>query len=263
MLGDLTVQLSIDPHVNSTLKKVLRTSLKKLTALFSGGPPAGEYPVQVFHRPEEEGPITIIDYSASPVVYRVGVTVWDLTYNQFLYQFGHETCHIFADPRRSNWFVESCCAMMSQVILSRMYKVWHTQRFLLDRVFYAPKIKTYAEQRIQEACEEFFDRKCLPDQAELYQWLTTVKDSLRQHPCHWRRNIIIAEVLRSLFEESKAHWDALRFLGRATSYPPAPDNLTDVNTNSDLRFDRWIDAVPRHLKNFVTRIHDKLQGLIA
>jgi len=160
---------------------------------------------------------------------------------------------MFADPRRSNWFVESCSVMASQVLLRGMSRVLGLPPYP-DWVNHAPGFQQYAEARIREATQAVFDSDSLPHQAQLRNWLITVRDSLVQDPENRHRNRIIAEMLRPVFEESADNWDALRFLGQASTSPPT--SLTDLDLNSEFEFDRWQEAVPDHLKDFVRRIRD-------
>jgi len=263
MPTDLTVNLSTDVGVNRKLRGVLGIGLKEFTMLFSECPPAGEHPIQVYYR--LEGPT--VRLVGNPRFYWMGLGVCDLTYDQLLFQFGHELCHIFTDPRCSNWFVESCCEMMSQKMLRIMSAVWTARRmnFLpesyLGRVIYARKIEKYADQWIGDANEQIFGCRCLPDQAPLLAWWTTVRGSLGQNPVDRQRNVIIAEMLSPLFEKSNKHWDALCFLGKATD--GLPINSMEVCMNSDFRFDKWMQAVPENLKDFVKEIRDMLEGVTS
>lgn len=86
----------------------------------------------------------------------------------------------------------------------------------------------------------------------------TVSHSFQGKPLDRERNVIIAEMLRPFFEESADNWDALRFLGHASASPPV--NLRDLVTNSDFEFNRWLEAVPEHLKDLVRRIRDVFEN---
>lgn len=254
MLANLTVNLSDDPSFNRRLETTVRFVVKEFTRIFPACPPAGARPIRVFYRPE--GPIT--DSTTDPKVYRIGLTVRDRFYCQLVFQLGHELCHIFADPRRSNWFVECCCEMVSLVLLNRVSKVWANTTPFPDRVSYAPKFQRYAEDRIREATTIKFGSDSLPDHAQLRKWLTIVKCSFQKKPRDYQRNVIIAEMLRPFFEEATDNWDALRFLGQASASPPV--NLRDLVTNSDFEFNRWLEAVPEHLKDLVRRIRDVFEN---
>lgn len=254
MLANLIVNLSDSPGLASDLEAVVRSAVKEFTRVFPACPPAGARPIRVFYR--AEGPIT--DSTSDPNVYQIGIAVCDRFYSQLVFQLGHELCHIFADPRRTNWFVECCCEMVSLLLLRRMSKVWACTPPFPNWARYAPRFEEYAEGRIREATVAVFGSDSLPDQTQLRKWLTTDNYSFQENPLNRQRNVIIAEMLRPFFEESVDNWDALRFLGQASASPPV--NLIDLDLNSDFEFDRWLEAVPEHLKNLVRRISDMFEN---
>jgi hypothetical protein len=116
--------------------------------------------------------------------------------------------------------------MAALVLLRRMSKLWGNNPPRADWRSQAPRFQQYAQNRIRQVreAEELNDRQ---------------------------RNIIVAEMLRPLFEESAESWDALCFLGQASASPPI--NLTDLNLHQDFGFDRWLQAVPEYLKGIVVR----------
>jgi hypothetical protein len=252
MPANLIVNLSDNRAVNGKLHRVVLATIKKFSKLFSMEPPTGFRPIRVLYQSEHPQ----IDATTDTEVYIIYLTVADFTPNQLIFQLGHELGHIFFDPRRTNWFVESCCQMMSQIILCRMYEVWpSTMRFLSDRVIYAPKIEAYGKEQIQRASDKIFGSKSLPEEAEIMKWFTSVKDTLHEPYWHFR-NRIIGEILRPIFEESKSHLDALCFLGQASTSPPT--DLMDYDEKSGFEFDKWFESVPPHLKGLVNRLRVKL-----
>jgi hypothetical protein len=142
--------------------------------------------------------------------------------------------------------------MMSQVMLRRMSKTWERLVPFRDRVTYAPKFEAYAKNRVREEALKTFQSECLPGQEQLSKWFGNIKGTLVKEPRDYERNVIIAEMLRPLFENSAANWDALRFLGQASASPPV--DLKDLDVNSEFGFDRWLDIVPEHLTDLVRRI---------
>lgn len=254
MLANLMVNLSDNQGFNSDLETVARSAIEDFSRIFPACPPAGARPIRIFYR--SEGPIT--DSTTDPTIYQIGLAVSDRFYSQLVFQLGHELCHIFADPRRSNWFVESCCEMASLLLLRRISKVWACTPPYPHWVSYAPCFEEYAEERIRAATDTVFGSDSLPDQAELRAWLTTVSSSLQDNPLDRGRNVIIAEMLRPFFEESVGNWDALRFLGQASAFPPV--DLRDLDLNSHFQFDKWLEAVPEHLKGLVRRIRDMFEN---
>jgi hypothetical protein len=248
MFPDIDVRLSEDNGLNRDLAVVVRCATEEFSKLFSKPPPAGIRPLRVVHRPDRP----IIDSTTNTSIYEIGLTVNYPCYDQLVFQLGHELCHIFTDPRRSNWFVESCCEMVSLVLLRRMSELWNKNPPYANWKSYAPKFQEYAQNRIREVSESVFKSNWLPNEAQLCAWLTDTKPSLTRGTTDRQRNVIIAEILHPLFEESAENWDALCYLGEASHSPPV--SLTDLNLNSDFEFDRWLQAVPQHLKVLVEKI---------
>ena len=222
------VRLSDDSHLNRELSLVARSAAEEFSTLFSVPPPAGIRPVSILYQPQYPQTFSTPDITR----YKVYLTVKNRYYHQLVFQLGHELCHIFADPRRSNWFVESSCEMAALVLLRRMSKLWGNDPPRADWRSYAPKFQQYAQNRIRKAREA-------------------------EDPDDRLKNVIVAEMLCPLFEESAESWDALCFLGQASVCPPV--SLTDLDLDSDLGFDRWLQAVPRNLEGIVVRIGKTLK----
>lgn len=222
------VRLSDDSYVNRDLSLVALSAAEEFSTLFSVPSPAGTRPVSILYQPQYPQTFSTPDITR----YKVYLTVKNRYYCQFVFQLGHELRHIFADPRRSNWFVESCCEMAALVLLRRMSKLWGNDPPCTNWKSYAPKFQQYAQNRIQKAREA-------------------------QYPDERLRNVIVAEMLCPLFEESSESWDALCFLGQASVCPPV--SLTELDLDSDLGFHRWLQAVPKNLEGIVVRIGKTLK----
>ena len=217
------VGLSDDPHLNRDLSLVARSATEEFSTLFSLPPPAGIRPVSILYC--SEGPRTVS--TPDTTRYKVYLSVKHWYPEQLVYQLGHELCHIFTDPRRTNWFVESCCAMASTVLLCRMSKLWANNPPPVN-CSHTPKFQQYAQDVIQRAKKP-------------------------EHPDHRQGQVLNAQILCPLFEESLESWNALCFLGQASTCPPV--DLTDWNPRQvGFSFDRWLQAVPHYLNGIVRRI---------
>lgn len=248
MFVDLILDWSHDPKPARDIEVVTRSTLSEFNRIFTADPLAGKRPIHVSYR--SDGPFN--DSTKDTNVYSIYLAVRDRAYPQLSFQLGHELCHIIADPRSTNWFVESCCDMVSLILLRRMSKVWDCKPPFRNWSDYAPRFEEYAQNHIHQAITKVFQSESLPYQSQVHKWLASVNSSFRPCPTWRERNVIIAEMLRPLFEESRANWDSLRFLGQASASPPV--NLTDLDMNSDFKFDKWLEAVPEHLKDLVRRI---------
>ena len=219
------VGLSDDPQVNGALSLAARSAAEEFITLFSVPPPAGIRPVSILY-PSDGRPRT--DSTTDITRYKVYLLVTNHDYRRLVYQLGHELCHIFADPRRANWFVESCCAMASTVLLCRMSKLWGNNPPCANWRSYAPEFQQYAQNVIRDARQA-------------------------DQPGPRQGQVLNAEILRPLFDESLENWNALCFLGQASTSPPV--DLTDWNDQEvGFSFDNWLEAVPHYLKGIVRSV---------
>lgn len=228
LLPIVDISLSDDSQVNGDLSLAVLSAAQEFSTLFSLSPPAGIRPVSILYgRPRTVSTPDITRY-------KVYLFVTNHDYRRLVYQLGHELCHIFADPRRSNWFVESCCAMASTVLLCRMSKLW-LNALRADWRSYAHKFQQYSQYVIRRARQS--------DQPDARQG-----------------QVLNAEILLPLFDQLLENWNALCFLGQASTSPPG--DLTDWDpTITDFSFDRWLQAVPDYLKGIVRRISNTPEDL--
>lgn len=248
MFNNLIVELSDDPSIARDLDAVVKSTVKEFTKICTTSSPAGIRPLFIKYR--QEGPL--VDSTTDTNVYTIYLSENARDYTRLVYQLGHELCHIFADPRRSNWFVESICELASQMLLCRMSETWIDDPPYSHWSEYAPNFKKYLEYWIQEVSKDLFKTDTLPNEDKLHQWLASVYASLKDDPCDRPRNAVIAIMVRPFFEESVDNWSAVSFLGEASVFPPV--NLKDLNLNSDFEYDKWEEAVPKHLRELVRRI---------
>jgi len=222
------VMLADDSPLNRDLFLVVSSTTEEFTTLFSVPPPAGIRPITILYR--AKGPL--IDSTTDTTRYKIYLSVNTRHYARLVYQLGHELCHIFTDPRRANWFVESCCAMASTVLLYRMSNLWSNNPPWPNWRSYAPKFQQYAQNIIGDAQDA-------------------------EQPAPRQGQVLNAEILYPLFEESSDSWNALTYLGKASTSPPNDEDRTDWNKHEvGFSFDRWLQVVPHNLKRTVQTIHD-------
>jgi hypothetical protein len=254
------VDLTNDVTLNANYQAVLNATSRIISKLFKWSPPAGERPVHVYYYPDE--PLT--DSTSDTSVYKIRLNIVSARYDQMIFQFSHEMCHVYTDPRRSNWFIESCCELISQVMLDKMSEIWVQIRFkpdiyrderdkYRDKFLYAQKIRAYAKNHIQKKYQEANLSINLIRLPEKLEWLRGVSTGLSTNPIDRPRNAVIATMMRPIFEKQTDGWDALQFLGKSCM-PPTTTDLKDLITNSGFSFDMWLGAVPDHLKGLVRDI---------
>lgn len=249
MFTNISVKLSNDPAVNGDLTAVVESAIGEYEKLFTMLPPAGVRPIQVQYDPAK-GPL--IDSTSNTDIYNILLTVNGRFYNQVVYQLAHELCHITADPRRSNWFTESCCELASLIVLDKLSMVWDIEPPFINWKSYAPTFKQYAQKHIEEMTKVEFQDSRLPDMKRLRTWLFTKADSFKSIPNDRPRNTIIALIMRPVFKEINNCWDTISFLGQASVNTPT--SLKDLNGNSDIDFDKWEKVVPEQLKDAVHKM---------
>lgn len=247
---DVIVELSEDNNVNSDFVRTILSVLTELTRVNNHPPPAGIRTIRIFHRPE--GPI--VDSTSNTYLYQVGLNPPPRCYNQLAYQLAHEFCHIVSDPRRSNWFVESCCEMMSHILLKRLSKVWSDNPPCPSWTTYAPKFTEYSEKRIRKCKIAVLGNDRLPSSDEL---LNTKHTLITSSKIDRMREGLIAYVLFPIFEISPENLHALEYLGKAFTEPPI--SLKDQGDHGmHFSFKKWEKEVPRTLKEVVKEIRKKL-----
>jgi hypothetical protein len=120
-------------------------------------------------------------------------------------------------------------------LLCRMSKLWLNNPLRADWRSYAHHFQQYAEDVIRRARQA-------------------------DQPDDRQGQVLNAEILRPLFGQSLESWNALCFLGQASTSPPV--ELTDWNRHLvGFSFDGWLQAVPDHFKGIVQRISKTPKGL--
>jgi hypothetical protein len=97
--------------------KAIETLLNEISVVFQDlvpdGPLLGDKEIDVIQT--NEVPMTFP--KGLPVKYTIGITSKEYFPLQITYQFAHELCHVFIEPRLTNWLIESFCECMSLIIL--------------------------------------------------------------------------------------------------------------------------------------------------
>lgn len=194
------------------------------------------------------GPIVL--YKRGPdgeflVRLNTGSTYW----SQYAFQFAHEFCHILCDYRQqerdNRWFEESLCETASLFALRRMAAAWKTAPPYPNWKGYASALQAYADQRLKDAA--------LPAETTLAQWYQRHAEQLREDPCRWQNNRIVARVLLPLFEKQPQHWEAVAYLNSAKPHESR-------SFSAYLR--DWHESCPEKHKAFVRQVALKFAVLL-
>jgi len=133
------------------------------------------------------------------------------------YQFGHEYCHVLADPmtywidgeRRFAWIEEVLCETASLFALRSMAKQWG-----VDPPF--PNWREYSLSLAEYEAEHGSDpTRSSPPGARFSDWLNDRLPLLEADPYRRDDNTIVAKEFLRIFEADPAAWRAARLLHSA------------------------------------------------
>lgn len=234
---------------------VLHSVIESFQQIMPQAPALGFRPLYIFQRAKDEGSIT--DSTSDTNHYHIGLSTSDRYYSQIAYQFAHEFCHVYADPRITNWFIESVCEMMSQYTLERLSETWAAKPPFDNWRTYARKFEEYLDNHLREVHQRTLGiDKTDVDKQSLLDWLSKNTSDLAHEPNNWDRNVIIAEVIKPILEANNGSWEIILSLGRASS--PYPETLTEFRKNSEFNFDKLQETVPENAKGIVQQLCDIL-----
>ena len=211
--------------VASDLNQWLRNPFEELIKIKSL--PPGNDPVAAY-RESPDDPFSIY------------LSVRDLDWCKFAYQFAHEFCHVLSGyeglrDNPNNWFHEAICELASVFTLRRMAKRWSTQPLPPNSVSYAQAFRDYAQKLL------LCPRRNLPEAMTLPDWLSSHEESLREKKDQRNKNAVVAYSLLSLFENYPAGWNAIR------SLPDCSGSLKEY-------FAVWHSCADAADKDFIARL---------
>jgi hypothetical protein len=141
---------------------------------------------------------------------------------RLVYQFGHEYCHVLADPttrsdkaRRFTWIEEALCETGSLFAIRRMAKRWAINPPYPSWREYASSLAAYEAEHVSHPL------RTLPLGARFADWLNDRLPLLETDPYRREDNTIIAKELLRVFETNPAAWRAVRLLHSAPRFSEA------------------------------------------
>lgn len=169
----------------------------------------------------------------------------DLYWCQYVYQFGHEFCHIlsgFDDDWKGNlWFEESLCETASLYLLRRLATAWAKKAPYENWRDYAPRFAEYAQ--------DVMDRRVnLPD-SQMAGFYQRHKDDLEKNPTDRELNGTLSLFLLRQIETAPALWESITWLNSAPS---------QKGETLAAYFLKWRNAAPTRCRGFVETIARKL-----
>jgi hypothetical protein len=183
---------------------------------------------------------------ASPRRFVVRLNVRGNLWARLAYQFGHEYCHVLADPttrtekgRRFAWIEEALCETGSLFALRSMAKGWAVNPPYPSWREYSSSL---AEYRVDHVSDPI---RSLPPGAMFRDWLHDRVPLLETDPNRRNDNTIIAKELLHVFETDRAAWRAMRCLHS----PPRSSDASIPTFMSD-----WARTCPARYQEVVESI---------
>ncbi len=206
--------VSLRRDVRAVLGDVLRVYETKV----SPQPPLGEKPVVVCQAPDGSPRACL---NRLPRQYQINLTnLASRYYAQQTYQFGHELGHVWVDPRRGGWFIESTVTALSLVCLTELGEKWERDPPFPNWKVYAKHFHEYRADTVRRHLAKLG----LESEEDIEAWAAKDLPGLVRDGKAGRSPQHAAAVLieRALRRHPKA-WGALTKLGKATE-----DGRTDL-----------------------------------
>lgn len=248
MTASLTLQIEgvEDPQLKMDLETVCKDVLRFFESKVAKVPPLGVNPIVIRPAPANDPtPRSCIDARlAGQYPINLNECLTARKYNQLVYQFAHELCHVYMLPHDSNqiaqfilkphqpdekipwnnWFAESMCFTMSYLCLRMTAEKWRRLRPYPYLISYAP---TFAQYRQNDISKYLLDLK-ISSENKAAEWVRSELPTLVEKCTEKNRaeQSACAIVLERAFLKHPKGWGALCALG---------DCIDHQNTD----FDRW------------------------
>jgi hypothetical protein len=181
----------------------------------------------------------------------VKLAVEGLLWARFAFQFSHELGHVLCGveeyPNPNLWFEETLCETSSLYALTVMAETWKTRPPFPNWADYAPELKKYKDERIQNSSEK------VPEGASLKDWFRDKEPKLRADPHLRAANLTLAAALLPLFEEAPEHWEALLSLNKVQG---------DATRTFSRYLGDWSRSAPEKHRAFIAAIADRLGATV-
>src|SRR6266480_61974 len=160
---------------------------------------------------QDDPPMTLSSTSPGRSVVRLNVrgNLWA----RLAYQFGHEYCHVVADPttrtdmgRRFAWIEEALCETGSLFALRSMARGWAVDPPYPSRREYSSALAAYEAEHVSDPMRSLLLGE------EFSDWLRDRFPLLEADPRRRDDNTIIAKELLCVFDTDRAAWRAVRCL---------------------------------------------------
>ena len=167
---------------------------------------------------------------------------------RFVYQFSHEMCHLMSNydlapnnVSRQQWFEEALCEAFGLFTLERMAEAWAENPPYPNWKDYAPHLREYSQNNLQEAHRQ------LPKGMKLPAWYQQYREVLRADPYAKDRDLneVVSNQILPILSATPQGWTAINYL-----------NLGE--TGKDLSLETylgdWLENSPPDLREPVSKI---------
>jgi hypothetical protein len=205
-------------------------------------PPLGIKPLVVAY---SDHPQCLIDHLPDHYLIVVNRSSVIKDWCKFAYEFSHELCHIYCDPRVNNWFVESLCDLASIYFLERLGIIWTEKGLDFGPAFLSYK-KDYIDKQLNS--------ERLKGYNDDFDWLKHEIKAL-QTSSDREINSAIALKLFPSFKADSTYWKILPFLSKSTDVEiEGYTNLYDKTTLDVEKFGQELEL--NNIKLDLTLIYD-------
>lgn len=239
---------------NKTIALVIEQILREFERLVPTGPPLGYKPIYLVNDLYYDHRLYL---PLEKDKYKIGLQTECDTFEKATFQFAHELCHIYCDPRAISWLSEIICHTISFYFLDLLGEQWEENPPDKKYDGYSEHFNNLKNIKLREIVEKV-------DLVQIQVSNEWVKKEVRKiHDSKDYGNPIIYNIIAlelvPQFKESTDSWAILPFIGQC-HIPPPPEDTTDLTANKDVvpDFNKLYDVIPSHLKPVVNSWKDKI-----
>lgn len=267
MTASLTLQIKgvenpQDPDIKNDLEIACKYVLRIFETKVARVPPLGVKPIIITPAPDNI-PRFCLDKRLLEGQYYINLTCLNARcYDQLVYQFAHELCHVYMLPNDlnevvqyilkppksdgkdpwTNWFAESICFTMSYLCLRMMPEEWKKiPPPFPNRITYPPN---FARYRQRDICNYLSELK-IPSEDGAAEWLQLKLPTLIKECTEGDRaeQSVCAIVLERIFLRRPKSWGAICRLGDCIDRPNTDFNRWYNSTTSKKKQHELVKAI--------------------
>ncbi len=206
---------------NDDYKEIIIELLELFHSTIGQAPPLGYKPLWIAYGP---CPMCFTDHLTDHYLIHVTESPVINDWCRFVYEFSHEFCHIYCDPRVNNWLIETFCDLASIYFLDKMGTEWQAKGITFGDHFLGYKHDYIASQLSSKRLEGYnLDRTWL--KKEIQELKASVDREL---------NSAVAIELFPSFKANPDLWKLLPYLSKSTGIKFS--SLNELHDNTIINF---------------------------